>query len=563
MKVVKGPGGLQQTGKIGDVADSRTTQSTPSNLQLPASVRLKTSGNASNVQSRAPGGVFALRVQAARLREADLSTLETKLNDPGGPVESRAKAGIELATRRLQRDLRPDAAEDALSQALELSPGVAQTVVAQLVRANISLARADTRGAQAVLRRLQDEAPNNPEVQLLQAELQRQNGDPAGALGTLAGLRAVVDAKAQPGLAARVAFTAAYASFAANRPQDTIRFGREAFSLGTGPAADTRIASKASQLLRELLCPDFGAAHRPEVEAGLTRASAHFQAGDWDAVQAEAQAILDKDPNEALAFNLFAVAEQRRIDTRPLIGTLATPERQAALVKQLESVLAESGATPKQLFADWQGLNDLQKAKAAHSALLYGDLLPEMMARRPARRIHLVPPGESCTTRDADTDRSAKHDAFGRQWYGTRGWVGQRDVVIGIEDLEAAAHGGYDTLTHELAHLAQFALQSRGLQGAKPKTRIAMMLQGLGPDQVRSFDEALNKRFSEARMGVQAQPVTDYAGTCVEEYFAESMMAAASDQEGPGPNRTRLVSRDPKMAKLAEALFEDLSRLPP
>lgn len=122
----------------------------------------------------------------------------------------------------------------------------------------------------------------------------------------------------------------------------------------------------------------------------------------------------------------------------------------------------------------------------AHSALLYGDLLPDILQMRPARRLHLVPPGESCTARDPDTDKRAKHDAFGRHWYGTRGWVGRRDVVIGLEDVEAAARGGYDTVTHELAHLAQTVLTRRGFQGAGPETRVALMRQGLGPDQLRA-----------------------------------------------------------------------------
>ncbi|MCA9553807.1 MAG: hypothetical protein KC933_27455, partial [Myxococcales bacterium] len=415
---------------------------------------------------------------------------------------------------------------------------------------------------QAILRPLLAAAPEDPELMVLAAEARRQEGDPAGALGLLAEARALVDAEKSPGVAARLAFTAAYASFAAGRPQDTLRYGREAFALGVGPARDTRVASKASQLLRELMCPDFEAPHRAEVEAGLERATAAFQRGDWDAVQLEAQAILQKEPDEALAFHLFAVSEQRRVDDRPLIAALATPEQRTALIAKLEAELAAAGTTPSGLFPDWGGLNETQQAKVAHSALSYGALLPDMLAVRPARSIHLVPPGESCTNRDPDTARTAKHDAFGRHWYGTRGWVGRRDVVIGLEDVEAAARGGYDTVTHELGHLAHAALERRGFEGAGPNTRIALMRQGLGPDQLRSFGEALTRRFDEARAGGAARPVTDYAGTCVEEYVAESLMAAANPIPSPGPCQERLQARDPKMAALAEAIFADISRLP-
>lgn len=561
MKVVK-PGLGVQPAPLTAPARLDPTAGPKALLEAPDSVRLAVNGQASSPHHKANQGVFALRVQAARAREAELPQLERRLNDPKLSPSKRGQAGVQLALRFLQRDLRPDRAEARLDQALALLPSLGETAQAQRARAGIRLALGDARGAQAILQHLGGPTSDDPELVLLDAELRRQQGDPAGALARLAGARAQLDPKQSPGLCARMAFCAAYASFSAGRPQDTIRFATEAFELGTGPAHDTRIASKAGQLLRELVRPDFSAPHRPQVEAALASASQAFQAGDWDKVQAEAQAILQMDSKEALAFNLFAVAEQRRVDTRPLLDALATAPQRAQLIAQLESVLAETGRQPAQLFADWPGLNELQKAKAAHSALLYGDLLPEMMARRPARQIHLVPPGESCTSRDPNTDRNASHDAFGRQWYGTRGWVGQRDVVIGLEDLEAAARGGYDTLTHELAHLAQSVLQQRGLIGAKPKTRIALMTQGLGRDQVRSFDEALNKRFNEARMGVQAQPVTEYAGTCVEEYFAESMMAAVNPVEGPGPNQARLKARDPKMAALASALFEDLSRLP-
>lgn len=553
---------LRGPGQLGALSsEAAPTPVRPAPLSSPESVRLETRADASSAVHR-PSDALALRLAAARAREDELQALAATLADPKRPARVRGQAGVALALGRVQRDLRPDAAEAALNQALQLAPALTDSADAQRARVSIRLARGDAAGAQAILRTLRAGAPEEPELLVLAAEAKRQEGDPAGALGLLAEARAHLDPARAPGVAARLAFTAAYASFAAGRPQDTLRYAREAFALGVGPARDTRVASKASQLLRELMCPDFEAPHRAEVEAGLSRASAAFQRGDWDAVQLEAQSILQKEPNEALAFHLFAVSEQRRVDERPLIGPLATQAQRAALIQGLETALAAAGATPERLFPDWPGLNEVQRAKVAHSALLYGDLLPDILQMRPARRLHLVPPGESCTARDPDTDKRAKHDAFGRHWYGTRGWVGRRDVVIGLEDVEAAARGGYDTVTHELAHLAQTVLTRRGFQGAGPETRVALMRQGLGPDQLRGFDEALTRRFHEARAGGAARPVTDYAGTCVEEYFAESMMAAANPIPGPGPCQERLRTRDPKMAALAEAIFRDIARLP-
>lgn len=553
--------GAPKVGAAAEVgAEARTKDSTKGGpLARPGTVRLETRADASTTNHAPARGVFALRVAEARAKEAELSKLEATLSDPKASAPARGEAGIELALRRLQRDVSPDGAERALNAALGHAPELADSAPARRARAAVRLARGDLAGAQAVLRKL-DAA--DPEVALLSAEATRLGGDPFAASAALAGLRAQIDVARSPGLAARLEVSAALASFAAGHPEAAVRAARKAFDLGVGLAKDTRAASKAAQLLRELVCPDFSAPGRAEVEVGLARASAAFQRGDYDAVQAEAQAILHDDPDEALGYHLFAVAELRRIDRSPLIGPLDSAAKRATLISTFERVLGEAGATPARLFVDWPGLTDLQKAKVAHSALLYGELLPDMLAARPARRIHLVPPGESCATRDPDTDRAASH-GFGRYWYGTRGWVGRRDVVIGLEDVERAARGGYDTVTHELAHLAQQALEARGLMGAEPKTRIAVMKQGLGPDQVRSFAEALQARFRHARGGGAAKPVTDYAGTCVEEYFAESMMAWANPRDGNGPTRARLARLDPKMAELAEAIFADVSRLDP
>ncbi len=494
--------------------------------------------------------------------EVQITKLQAVVQDDRHSAPKRAGAGVQLSQLLLHRDPRPDRAEDALNQALTLSPKLNEGAPVRQLRAAIRLGQGDIRGAQAILAELQASNSEDPELLLLQAEVQRQQGDPTRALRTLSEVRILVDTKKEPGLAARLAFASSYSSFAAGRPEDTQSFARQAFKLGVGPAGDSRIASKACQLLRELTCPDFGAAHRPGVEQKLAAASAAFQAGDWTGVQAEAVAILDIEPNEALAFHLYASAELRRVETRPLIDSLSSPAKQAALVAKLQQVFEKAGSKPERLFADWKGLNRLQQAKVAQSTLLYADVLPEILSRQPTRTIHLVPPGESCTARDPDTDKRARHDAFGRHWYGTRGWVGKKDVVIGLEDVQTACHGGYDTVTHELSHLVQDALQKRGMMGMGQNTRIALMRQGLGPDQVLSFNEALDKRFAEAQRGVSAQPVTDYAGTCVEEYFAESMMASANPEPGTGPNAQRLSQRDPKMAQLAEALIADLRASP-
>ncbi|MCB9650858.1 MAG: hypothetical protein H6730_30345 [Deltaproteobacteria bacterium] len=556
---VRDPGGPNRVGAPTEPAPKGSAPKPT--LGAPDSVRLATRGDASAATRRA-NNPLAARLAAARERETELSTLQATLADPRRPAEVRGKAGVAAALLLVQRNLRPDAGEAALNQALALAPALAESPDAQRARVMIRLGRGDAMGAQAILRPLLAAAPEDPELMVLAAEARRQEGDPAGALGLLAEARALVDAEKSPGVAARLAFTAAYASFAAGRPQDTLRYGREAFALGVGPARDTRVASKASQLLRELMCPDFEAPHRAEVEAGLERATAAFQRGDWDAVQLEAQAILQKEPDEALAFHLFAVSEQRRVDDRPLIAALATPEQRAALIAKLEAELAAAGTTPQRAVP---GLGRAQRDAAGQGRPQRAVVrrAPARHARGPPRSEH--PPGaagESCTSRDPDTARTAKHDAFGRHWYGTRGWVGRRDVVIGLEDVEAAARGGYDTVTHELGHLAHAALERRGFEGAGPNTRIALMRQGLGPDQLRSFGEALTRRFDEARAGGAARPVTDYAGTCVEEYVAESLMAAANPIPSPGPCQERLQARDPKMAALAEAIFADISRLP-
>lgn len=535
-------------------APTKPGEATP--LAAPDSTRLKLDQGHSAGQT-----VSAAQLNARGFTpstEVQITKLQAVVSDEKHSAPRRARAGVKLSALLLHRDPRPDRAEAALNGALELSPQLSDGTQAMQLRAAIRLGRGDIRGAQSILRQLEPTNSENPEVLLLKAEVQRQQGDPVSALRTLSGVRVLVDTNKDPGLAARLAFSTAYSSFAAGRPEDTLSFGRQAFKLGVGPASDTRIASKACQLLRELTCPDFSAAHRPEVEGKLSKASEAFQAGDWKAVQAEAVSILDAEPNEALAFHLYASAELRRVETRPLIDSLSSPQKQAALVKKLEQVFEKAGSRPELLFADWKGLNPLQQAKVAQSTLLFADALPEILSRQPTRTIHLVPPGESCTARDPDTDKRARHDAFGRHWYGTRGWVGKKDVVIGLEDVQTACHGGYDTVTHELSHLVQDVLQKRGMMGMGQNTRIALMKQGLGPDQVLTFNEAINKRFAEAQRGGNAQPVTDYAGTCAEEYFAESMMAAANPEPGPGPNAQRLSQRDPKMAQLAEALIADL-----
>ena len=361
---------LRAPAPLGPAGELRAPAAGPT-LSLPETVRLETRQDASSAARRGAHGPLAVRLAAARARETALSELEATLADPARPARARGEAGVQVALRRVQRDLRPDAAEAALNQALQLAPGLAEAPEARRARVMIRLAQGDAAGAQANLQTLRAAAPEDPELLVLAAEARRQLGDPAGALGLLAEARVHADPARQPEVAARLAFTAAYASFSVSRPQDTLRYAREAFALGVGAARDTRVASKAAQLLRELMCPDFEAPHR-----------------------------------------------------------------------------------------------------------------------------------------------------------------------------------------------AQVALQRRGFAGAGPQTCVALVRQGLGPDQLQSFEEALTRRFQEARAGGVTRPVTDYAGTCVEEYFAESMMAAANPLASPGPCQPRLESRDPKMAALAQAIFADLSRLP-
>lgn len=355
------------------------------------------------------------------------------------------------------------------------------------------------------------------------------------------------------------------ALYRCQRPDEAVRTLKDALALDPeDPGVHRRIA--------ELVLPSFAdPERRRRIDEKFREANATYQAGAFERTRQIALEVLRMDEDEGLAHKLVVFADERlkelererRRGESAIAIPLRAPEDRTRLVARLSEICAGarvgSGGDRRpgeirDLFPDWDILTTLQQATIAHAALPYGRLIPRFIER--GLKYRLVLPATSAPSVDPFLPKE-KRKAFGRYHYSARGFAYHTKsfVVSGVETIDAAARGGYNTIAHELAHVVHFFLrdcwnrvQKNGDQEATEEERRF----------ARAFEE-VESLFQESKARGHGQALYDaYSGANVWEYFAQGMGAYLSDRNAP-----KLYARNPRLFELLRSIVHDLASFPP
>lgn len=334
-------------------------------------------------------------------------------------------------------------------------------------------AKSNTAGTLALADELLQKTPNDP--QLLRIKASALISDARVREAVEAAVSSVENAKGKD-VAERVRCLCSlgFALTKNNQPDDAVKILKATLKLD--PENET-----AHKYIAEYVLPDLkDPAKRAPIEAKFAEANQAYAERDFARVKQLALEILAIDPDEGLAHKMYGVALDRLSEAKsghPVRAVFQDPGRCQALVAQLEEVIgrahlkAESrAAVPADLFPEWGQFALWQKAVIADSVLAFGALIPPLIERGACFRF--AAPGTSLCHVDPHAQLD-KRKAFGRYSYSGRGWAYHQLflVVTGTEKLDIAARGGYNTITHEFAHLVHFHMRDlaeRAKSGAPP-----------------------------------------------------------------------------------------------
>lgn len=320
----------------------------------------------------------------------------------------------------------------------------------------------------------------------------------------------------------------------------------------------------AHSQLAESVLPQLKGPRRPEVEALLQQANTAYQARNYGQVRRFAQRILAIDPNEGLGHWLWCVGYARSLEAAQayangssgLIAAIDSDVKRSALLGQFTDLCSKAKVgvmqrhgKPSDLFPEWDILTDLQKSKVAHSILGYGKLIPDLIEW--GAKYHLVLPGTSCSQVDPLT-RPQERSGDGRYFYGIRGWQRDTFVVTGIESIDEAASGGYDTVCHEFAHLVH-RYWDTDISARSASEQLA----------VRRMVSTIKELYDQAHAQKDGQRVLDdYSDTDEYEYFAQGAMAFLNTHGEGSENARRLYSRNPALWHFVRKITHDYQQFP-
>ncbi|HSB12505.1 MAG TPA: tetratricopeptide repeat protein [Blastocatellia bacterium] len=243
--------------------------------------------------------------------------------------------------------------------------------------------------------------------------------------------------------------------------------------------------------------------------------------GDYDRAASAAKLATSVDPNGALGHLELSCAYRGIQDhARKEIGAT-----------DFEALFYDGGphsayAATREVFPNYSTLNKRQQAVIDSSVAPLASFLPKL-ARRKARHYLLA-----CDQRPSDlrgfADVADEKTFDGRYYDSLRG-VGGRVAVSGIEYLDQAARGGFNTIAHEFAHQVHIA--------------------ALGKIEVK----AIHNLYERARRG--SRTLDYYAAANEYEYFAQGYEAFVSGRKRPSAGVTgrhtgeELARRDPELYK--------------
>jgi hypothetical protein len=317
-------------------------------------------------------------------------------------------------------------------------------------------------------------------------------------------------------------------------------------------------------LIADFLVPNFSGAHRKGIEAKLDRANRRYQAGDYDEVKKIALEILQIDGKDGLAHALYAIAVRAKKQVQaPLVAALAGEEQRRTAVEQLTQLAARAEVKgrpgrPSDLFPDWHALTEIQRATIAVSVLPFGVMVPKAIEAGAIYRFAL--PGTSCADPSIDARANPSEGVgAGRYLYAARGRARLEDkwVASGVEEIDRAARGDYNTITHEFSHLVHGLMLDLAVRREREEelTPVEDRLALASMEIESLFRQARMKRGGEQLVGA-------YAGSNVYEYFAESLMShLALAPDGP-MSPSKLEARNPAFTRFAGRLCGLISAEP-
>lgn len=508
----------------------------------------------------APSTQSALQAAAA-LAKKDLGLALRQLGrlsqDQTLAPKQRAAAALTAARLTNNPRFRP-LAELFLAEAEAIDPE--REDVARL-RLLVLSAKSDTAGTLALAEELLAKSPHDP--QLLRVKSSALISDARVPEAVEAAVSSVESAKGKD-VAERVRCLCSlgFALTKDNKPDDAVKVLKAALKLD--PENETAHKYIAEYVLPDLLDP----VKRAPIEAKFAEANQAYAERDFARVKALALQILEIDPNEGLAHKMYGVALDRLSELKSgneIRAVFEDPKKCQALVGQLEAVIgraylkAESrSAVAKDLFPEWDEFALWQKAVVADSVLAFGELIPPLIEKGACFRF--AAPGTSLCHVDPHAQID-KRKAFGRYSYSGRGWAYHQLllVVTGTEKLDIAARGGYNTITHEFAHLVHFHMRDvaeRAKSGAPPA------LTELEQALAKGF-AAIETGYAEAKAGQSGQRLLcSYSGTSVWEYFAQGMMAYLAPRQDQRESPNRLYARNPRLFERMRDLVERIEAHP-
>ena len=183
-----------------------------------------------------------------------------------------------------------------------------------------------------------------------------------------------------------------------------------------------------------------------------------------------------------------------------------------------------------EIFPNYNSLTRRQQIVIDQAIAPLGRFLP-VLARRGARH-YLLPFDQSID--DIETDSAIGDKTFDGRYYASIRGIGGRITASGIEYIELAAAGGFNTVAHEFAHQVHVI--------------------ALGKDE----REAIQKLYKQAL--TEGRALDYYAAENEFEYFAQGYEAFISDHKRPGASVTARHTRSELLAR-DKALYDFLERM--
>ncbi len=510
----------------------------------PAAIPMETPAEA--VISPEASGLIdrAKSLGASRLGEA-LSIYATVANNPNLPNTDRALAAARAGRLAHGRDATASAYFLVVAQALDPTREDVRRLELDVRRS-----RKETQSALELVTALVKDFPEDLLLLRICSSLHLENADVDTALEVAERALRLAETKGNDREILRCLTTLGSARFRANDPDGAVEVLKRALDIDPED-------KPAHSLIDELVLPDLdNVALRDQIEPLFHQANQAYQVGDFEKAKALALEILELDKNDGMAHRLFCVALDRINERdKPLISALDTPQKQTALIGALESRFAELGAKVEGMLPLWPELNQLQQASLANSILPFSEVLGALQER--GFQFLLALPGQSAAAIDPHAD-IRRRKAFGRHSYAGRGWAYfEKNLgVAGLEKVDAAAHGRYDTVLHEFAHAVHFYirdLDKKPVEELSPREK-----------ELAAFFPQIETLYAEALDGGDGQSLLDqYSGTTIWEYFAQGTMAYLNPESNNKENAERLYGRNPKLWNLLHELLPPLGNFPP